>query len=90
MIEVLCSNGFALSNCGMFELNRNDSIEVVEQILKSNGDTQLCDILSIGPIVAILLMGADAINRLNKLISGTHFEIGYPLNVERLCSMKFV
>lgn len=70
MIEILCANGFSLSNCGMFELSRNDSIEVVKQILQSNGNTKLGDTLSMGPIVAILLTGSDAINRLNKLISG--------------------
>lgn len=70
IIKILCDNGFSILDCAMYELTRQQSIDITDNILCSNQCSDLYDVLCSGPSVAVVISGRDAIHRLKQLVAG--------------------
>lgn len=65
ILKIVCENGFAISNCAMYELSRQQSSDLIDKLALSTSD-----IFSTGPSVALVLAGCDTFNRVKQLIAG--------------------
>lgn len=65
IFKILCDNGFSIANCAMYELTRSDCNELTD-ILGFGVE----DICCIGPLVAFVVTGNNAFDRLNQLVAG--------------------
>lgn len=70
IIKTLCDNHFVLNECAMLEMSPQQCHQLVELIPSFNEYGELSDALSSGPVVALLISGMDAVNRLNQLLAG--------------------
>lgn len=64
-MTVLCDNGFSISNCGMYELTRQQSIDFATMLNFGISDDWVA-----GPLVALILTGNDPFHRLKVLVAG--------------------
>ncbi|XP_031630001.1 nucleoside diphosphate kinase 7 [Contarinia nasturtii] len=64
IFKILCNNGYSIANCAMYELTRQDCSELTD--IFGFGIEDMCT----GPMVAFIVTGINAFDRLRQLIAG--------------------
>lgn len=76
IMKILCDNGFSISNCGMYELSRQQSIDFATKL-----NFGLSEDWSAGPLIALTLTGNDPFHRLKVLVAGNFLKHIEPMKV---------